>query len=704
MIVGKHHLNGILLILGITWGGCQADPITAPLPIDQAPVHLESDSLQRRGSLENESPEYMAPVLRNLLKKKGLTPTSAPTPNIQSGPLRVPYAGETVSDPDGIIVSGLIIRFHSEEAKARSRANQPPPADLLESTLQASLVPMAFSRAMSSDAFVFQFMTPQSLREVQTTIEALKNLHFIELVEPDTRMQASLTPNDPYFYNQWPLFPPYIYQGGVNAELAWNMTTGSAETVVAVVDTGITNPASYGPGRVLPGYDFISDPYRANDGDGRDADARDPGDWHSPGECVGRPMKWSSWHGSHVAGTIAAPGNNGSGIAGVNWKTRILPIRVLGKCGGDASDIIDGMKWAAGLPIPGVPNNSNPARVINMSLGGPSPTGCTKIYQEAINQVKSRNAIIVVAAGNDEEEAAKTVPASCDGVITVGAIDHLGFQASYSNYSLLGKVTISAPGGDISYYGHNSYGVLSTVDAGSTVPVGILKYDYQQGTSMAAPHVSGVASLAMALDPEQHAHVIGALMALLSRPFPGGTLCSILDPLCGKGMLDAYNTLLGVEAIKPYRLVWDFFNPDLNHYFRTAGIGEPYVVLSGQVGRWMDKGDYFFAWKDSSEGAVPVCRFYGTPGIGPNSHFYTASPSECEIVKNDPGWTYEGIAFYIKRPVNKICPQDTTPIHRYYNNRHMYNDANHRYTTHVYDRNSMILAGWTYEGVVMCAL
>lgn len=661
------------------------------------------------GSLENGS-TTLTPFLTRFLKQKGFQVNELPLE--QSSPLREIQSLEVQGDRapvdmGGVIVDGLIIRFASAEAKARARANEPPPNDLMEQLHKAAQVPLGFHRAMSMDAFVFRFTTPLTWEEAEAVIERLRTLPSIDFIEADVRVQVNMIPNDPYFYDyQWSLAPPEYYPGGINAVDAWDITTGSSATVVAVIDTGITNASSFGIGRVLPGYDFISDFFMANDGNGRDADPSDPGDWRMTGECPGSSYmaQPSSWHGTHVAGTIAAPGNNASGIAGINWRTRILPVRVLGKCGGIPSDIVDGMLWAAGLPVPGVPNNSNPARVINMSLGGRLPTGCTNsIYQEAINKIKSTNSLIVVAAGNDDTEAATHVPASCDGVMTVGAVDHLGYRASYSNYSFNYRVMISAPGGDQVYYGASFYGILSTYNTGVTTS-GSVTFKQLSGTSMAAPHVAGVASLAMAVDPEQHAQMIGVIMALLSRPFPTGDLCDTYYPICGLGILDAHESLLGMEIMKPYRVVWDFYNPDLNHYFRTGGVNEPYAVLSGAAGRWNDTEDYFIAWKDGSEGAVPVCRFYGTPGIGPNSHFYTAGPAECESTKQAPGWTYEGIAFYMKRPINGICPQDTMPIYRYYNNRWMHNDSNHRYATHLFDKDFMIQQGWVLEGVAMCGL
>lgn len=310
--------------------------------------------------------------------------------------------------------------------------------------------------------------------------------------------------------------------------------------------------------------------------------------------------------------------------------------------------------------------------------------------------------LIVVAAGNKSAEAANFIPASCGGVMTVGAVGPTGDRASYSNYSQQYRVVISAPGGDINTYGR-AYGILSTVNTGKTVPEAA-GYDYMQGTSQAAPHVAGVASLALALDPEIAPEMLQLSLIYSSRPFPSDSPCTKQFPLCGAGIVDANNTLLAVKALKPYSLVYEYYNVDLKHYFRTAYSSESSFVLTGGAGAgWIDTKDYFLAWRDSSQGAVPVCRFYGTPGKGPNSHFYTADAGECALVKKDPGWTFEGIAYYIKLPLNGACPSGTRPIFRAYNNRWMYNDSNHRYTTDIAEVAALVSNQWVSEGVVMCA-
>lgn len=604
-------------------------------------------------------------------------------------------------------VNGLIVRFSSPEAKRLSRENLPPLPALIDEINELARTPLVFVRAMSLECFVFRFTVPLGWSQVQAIADRLKQSANVEWVEPDAQADHLLVPNDTSAPLQWNLMSPTTYPGSANLYPAWNITTGSAATVVAVVDTGI-RPSTEFYSRVVAGYDFISDPTTANDGDGdgRDADPLDPGNWNLAGECgVDSKQKDSNWHGNHVTGIIAATGNNALQIAGMNWQTRILPVRVLGKCGGNRSDIIDGMLWAAGITVPGVPANLNPAKVINMSLGGSSPGGCgASAYQDAINQIKARGVLIVVAAGNSNDEAANFVPASCNGVMTVGAVGPAGYRASYSNYSQDYKVDISAPGGDMGATYGSAGGIYSTVNTGKTVPETTTTIAPYQGTSMAAPHVAGIASLAWARDSLIAPEMLALAILYASRSFPSDSQCTKSYPLCGVGIVDAERTLLMVDLLKPYSIIYEYYNINLNHYFRTSGAPESQSVLTGGAGAgWIDTKDYFLAWRDGTQGAVPVCRFYGTPGKGPNSHFYTADAGECAFVKKDPGWTYEGVAFYAKLPVNGTCPTTTIAINRIYNNRSMYNDSNHRFTTDASVVQDLVGKGWVAEGTVMCA-
>ena len=676
------HAGIAALLIAITINSVHAAPDADPV-LTLAEGHLRLEARLRKMGIGADKPFSMPASIDTARQIKKAT----------QGSERIARPGQVV---------GLVVRFRSPDVQALSARNAPPPDALVAQLNSVAGGELSYQRAMSMGFHVFRFATPKPLNEAGAILERLRALPEIEQVTEDLRTSRDLTPNDVAFPTQWNMQSVYTYGGAANLPAAWTMTTGSASTVVAVIDTGITAHPEF-QSRILPGYDFISDPVNANDGNGRDSDASDPGDWTAKHECgYGEPAYTSSWHGTHVTGIIAAAGNNWSGMAGVNWRTRILPVRVLGKCGGSVSDIIDGMLWAVGLEVPGVPTNPNPAQVLNLSLGGWSPSGCTSAYEEALNRVRATGALVVAAAGNDDNESAYVVPAACEGVMTVGAIDHDGYRASYSNYSVVNAVSVSAPGGDISYYGTDGSGIYSTVNSGTKGPVAS-SYAYYQGTSMAAPHVSGIAALALAQDPQISPELLYYSIYLSSHDFPRDSICSSYAEtylLCGAGIADAYQTLLTVMGLQPYLLVTEYYNVDIRHYFRTGARSDSAFILAGNAGKgWRDTYDYFLAWRDASSGAQAVCRFYAK---GPNSHFFTADAKECEDVKGYPGWVYEGIAYYMKVPKNGVCPSDSVPVHRLYNNRFIFNDSNHRFTTDMDVVTRMTQAGWIYEGVKMC--
>lgn len=339
----------------------------------------------------------------------------------------------------------------------------------------------------------------------------------VEYVEVDQLLQPTLSPNDTYYAsNQWHYFEA---AGGIKANEAWDVTTGSG-VVVAVLDTGITTHADLGA-NIIAGYDFISDSAAARDGNGRDSNAADQGDWTAAGECYsGSPASNSSWHGTHVTGTVAAITNNATGVAGVAYGAKVVPVRVLGKCGGRTSDIADGIIWASGGSVTGVPANANPAEVINMSLGGGGT--CSTTYQNAINSAVGRGTTVVVAAGNSNAETSGSVPANCSNVIAVASTTRTGARSSFSNYGSL--IDVAAPGSDIA----------STINSGTTTP-STASYSLNSGTSMAAPHVAGVVALmqAKASTPLSPAAVESTLKSTL-RSFP----VSIDKPI-GNGIVNA---------------------------------------------------------------------------------------------------------------------------------------------------------------------
>lgn len=383
-------------------------------------------------------------------------------------------------------------------------------------------------------------------------VEYAQPNYRLYLVDHPSRSPVLLEPSDPRYAEQWHYrnngTGANESRGGINLPKAWDANTGSSTAVVGILDTGILpNHADItGSANLIAGYDMISDPAIANDGDARDSDPTDPGDAVAVGECgPGQPPQPlpSSWHGTHVAGTVGVGNtNNGVGVAGINWHVSVLPVRVLGKCGATTADINDAIRWAAGLAVPGVPANPTPAKVINMSLGTPPGVPCSlsPSTQAAINDAVAAGAAVVVAAGNDATDASQVMPASCNNVITVAASDARGYLVTrYSNFG--STVEIMAPGGDVQRDDDGNGqpdGVLSMVQGG---------YAYYNGTSMAAPHVAGVAALWLAQDPSlTPAQLLSQLQAnALPRT---STECP--NP-CGAGLVNAYQGLTVTVRLDP---------------------------------------------------------------------------------------------------------------------------------------------------------
>jgi len=395
-------------------------------------------------------------------------------------------------------------------------------------------------RTTSEGNNIYQLESMQAVSDVEALASELEANPDVLFAEPDYIMQIKRTPNDSQYNQQWHYFEA---KGGMNLPAAWDITTGSSDIVVAVIDTGVLPHADL-QSNLLPGYDFISDSWAANDGSGRDNDASDAGDALSAGQCGnGYPQQdqGSSWHGTHVAGTIAASSNNGFGVAGVSWNSKILPVRVLGRCGGYTSDISDGMRWAAGLPVSGIPNNPNPAKVLNLSLGGTA--SCTRTYQDTIDAVRATGASIIVAAGNESQDASLSTPANCAGVIVVGATDRNGGQAYYSNFGT--TVDISAPGGEM-FSNSSLNAILSTHNTGSTSPQND-NYAYLQGTSMATPHVAGAASLLYAINAELTSDDVLSALTSTARTFPATNSSDQCNTSkCGAGIVDVKAALIAV--------------------------------------------------------------------------------------------------------------------------------------------------------------
>jgi serine protease len=456
-----------------------------------------------------------------------------------------------------------------------------------------------------------------SLAEAQAlAAELMARDPDVEYAEPDRIMLPLATPNDPMYSQQWHY---YEAKGGLNLPAAWDKSTGAGVNV-AVIDTGYRPHADLA-GQILPGYDFITSAAIAADGNGRDSDASDVGDSTYAGQCGGGlPAQddSSSWHGTHVAGTIAARTNNGVGVAGVAYGAKILPVRVLGKCGGYTSDIADAMIWASGGAVTGAPANPNKARVLNLSLGGSG--ACDTTTQNAINSARSRGAVVVVAAGNSNVNAANASPANCAGVITVAAVGRSGGKASYSNYGTV--VDVAAPGGD------SGGGILSTWNAGTTTPAGD-NYGYMMGTSMATPHVAGVAALMLSKNPNLTPDEVEAKLKSSARAFPAA--CSG----CGTGIVDANAAVNAVTATVAVAAPTQN-EVESNNYISSANaVAVAGTVLSGSLSSTSDN-DYFVVQVPAGK-TLSVTLTPGSAALDYDLYAYNAAGAQLTQSTNGAG-------------------------------------------------------------------
>ncbi len=434
--------------------------------------------------------------------------------------------------------------------------------------------------------------------------ERLSKEADIEYAVADRRKTRAAAPNDPLYLSagapgassggpvagQWYLRAPNTSTGvlaAINAEGAWDVPAASSTpVVVAVLDTGVRLDHPDLSGKLLAGYDMVGEDktdsgqalgtfLSAKDGDGRDADPSDMGDgittvetntvgglfYHctTPGEngvYTGEP---SSWHGTQVSGIIGAATDNGVGMAGVGReRVRVLPVRVLAKCGGWDSDIIAGMNWAAGIAVAGVPSNPNPAKVINMSLGGSG--SCSAAYLDVVRAVTAQGAVIVASAGNGAGHAVSE-PANCSGVIGVGGLRHEGDKVGYSD--LGPQVSLSAPAGNCVNTGASEpclYPILTTANRGEYDPVagsaGAIytdAFNATLGTSFSAPLVAGTAALMLSVRPDLTPAQVRQMLMSTARAFPAYNdipschapdgndqdQCNCTTSTCGAGMLDA---------------------------------------------------------------------------------------------------------------------------------------------------------------------
>ncbi len=374
---------------------------------------------------------------------------------------------------------------------------------------------------------------PYETRRKVETLHLIKQLNQrpdIATATPNFILHAMLEPNDTYYSYQ-------EHYRQIRLPQAWDVTTGTPDTgnvIVAVVDTGLAMDHEDFSGQLVTGYDFISDSSASNDGDGIDNNPHDPGTSTNPGESV--------FHGTHVAGTIAAASNNSVGVAGISWGAKIMPLRALGLGGqGTSYDIVQAIRYAAGLSNDSNTLPSKAADIINLSLGG---SGFDQAVQDVYTEVRNAGVIVVAAAGNNNSSGL-SYPASYNGVISVSAMDWQNNRAPYSNYGT--EIDVAAPGGNVDVdtngdgYGD---GVLSCVinDSSGTR---VSNYGFFHGTSMASPHIAGVVALMKAVHPNLTPNELDSMLS-------NGALTNDMgdpgrDDIYGYGMIDA---LKAVEAAK----------------------------------------------------------------------------------------------------------------------------------------------------------
>jgi len=454
-----------------------------------------------------------------------LTLCAAPlTASAQTVPA-IPYSAAAVSqsaEPTG----RFIVKYRS------TKSSQSPRGKRSTRSNWRSKRQLKLERSLSSNTELLTAVdSVTDLNSLKSRAKQMSDDVDVEYASVEYRRYPLLEPNDPLYQgNQIPGNQSYLFDGvySMQAPGAWDITTGSSSSVIAIVDTGVLPEHPAISNRSIPGlgYDFVSADapgnfFSSNDNDGRDSNPSDPGD-----PCNNDP---STWHGTAVASVAAGNSNDTEGAAGIDWNAQLLHARALGTCGGTDADIIDAIRWSAGLSVPGIPDNQTPANVVNLSLGG--PTECTRAWQDVIDELAERNIVFVMAAGNESDNALRSAPANCANVIAVGSSTAGGnIDGGFSNYGI--KVTIATGGRNI--VAASNRGLDEPNPTGSF-------YRTETGTSFSAALVSGAISLMHSIDPDLGPSEVRALLNESATSFATGTNCDFY--YCGAGILDLSRAL-----------------------------------------------------------------------------------------------------------------------------------------------------------------
>jgi serine protease len=487
-------------------------------------------------------------------RKEGPVVTDPNLP-IVPPPLGEPPLGR-IPKTDPTIPGDVILRF--EEAGL-------PPAQVLEAAKLPGYRAVhkgyasEFLHLVGFEALDGHVVTAEETRGLVTRLAQVPGVRY---TERNLRMYALKVPNDRGYTVQW-------HYPTLNLPTAWDIESDATGVVVAVLDTGIV-PHPDLDNRRVPGYDMIEDAANAGDGNGRDNNPLDQG-----GD---QPNGGSSWHGTHVAGTVAAETNNTNGVAGVAWNARILPVRVLGREGGTSFDIAAAMTWATGGSVTGVPANPNRAKVVNMSLGGEASP--QQIYQEAINAAVGRGAIFVIAAGNENMEASRSTPCNQENIICVGSTGLSGKRSSFSNFG--SGVDVMASGGEmVEDLNGDDYpdGVLSTSRDENNQPA----YTFSQGTSMASPHVAGVVALMAAAATRAGTNLTAAVAESTLKATATAIPAAQCSGGCGSGLVNARSALARVANLNPDALPPQLSVTTTSLFFQGSGTQQ--LTVSNVGGR-----------------------------------------------------------------------------------------------------------------------